>query len=140
MDLVSILFYGTAVFAAGIALFAFFRDSGAPARRTFCVALGLLVLQSALSGLIHNSPRTAMEWRAWWLVPQALTPSVWLLFVLKYSRGNFSISIRKWFPILLFLAVVPIAAAVAYRAGRRPTANILARCQPAALPRPRPTP
>jgi putative PEP-CTERM system histidine kinase len=111
VDLVSILFYGTAAFAAGIALLAFFRDSGAPARRTFCAALGLLAIQSLLSGLIHNAdPRAAMQWRAWWLIPQALAPAVWLLFVLKYSRGNFSTSIKKWFPILLTLAVVPIAA------------------------------
>ena len=111
VEQVSILFYGTAALTAGIALLAFFRDSGAPARRTFCAALGLLAIQSVLAGLIHNAePRAALQWRAWWLIPQALTPAVWLLFVLKYSRGNFSVSIRKWIPILLSLSVVPVAA------------------------------
>jgi putative PEP-CTERM system histidine kinase len=49
-------------------------------------------------------------WRSWWLIPQAIAPAVWLLFVLKYSRGNFESSIRSWLPILFLLAAVPIAA------------------------------
>jgi putative PEP-CTERM system histidine kinase len=112
VDLLSLLFYASAVFAAAIAVFAFFRDSGAPARRTFSIALFLLAAKSALAGLIHDShlPQDAHYWRTWWLVPQALIPSVWLLFVLKYSRGNFSVAIHRWLPILVLLAVVPLAA------------------------------
>ena len=110
MDIVSLLFYATALIAAGIAILAFFRDSGAPARRTFCIALLLLAAQSALAGLVHDAPSIERGnfWRSWWLVPQALAPASWLLFVLKYSRGNFSISIRKWFPILFVVTAIPL--------------------------------
>ena len=112
VQLISLLFYATAIISAGIAALAFFRDSGAPARRTFCIALSLLALQAVIAGFIHDSRDAAQAgaWRSWWLVPQALTPSVWLFFVLKYSRGNFSVSLRKWLPILIALAAVPLAA------------------------------
>ncbi|HEX7860409.1 MAG TPA: XrtA/PEP-CTERM system histidine kinase PrsK [Verrucomicrobiae bacterium] len=111
MDLVSILFFATAAIAGGIAALAFVRNSGAPARRTFCVALGLLAVQSALAGLVHNASTTdaANFWRTWWLVPQALSPAAWLLFVLKYSRGNFSISFKNWLPIFVALTAIPLA-------------------------------
>jgi putative PEP-CTERM system histidine kinase len=112
VDLLSFLFYATALIAAGISFAAFFRDSGAPARRTFCAALFLLAAQCALSGLVHDAssaPRAAF-WRAWWMLAQALHPPVWLLFILKYSRGNFSVSIRKWLPILVTVAAAPLAA------------------------------
>jgi putative PEP-CTERM system histidine kinase len=112
VDLVSILFFGTAILSVSIAILAFFRDSGAPARRSFCIALSLLGAQALLEGLFHTAPskEQALFWRSWWLIPQALSPVAWLLFVLKYSRGNFSVSIRKWLPILAALAVVPLGA------------------------------
>jgi hypothetical protein len=111
VQLISLLFYATAIISAGIAALAFFRDSGAPARRTFCIALSLLAIQSVLAGFIHDSRDAALsiQWRTWWLIPQALSPSVWLFFVLKYSRGNFSVSLRKWLPILIGLALIPLA-------------------------------
>src|SRR5690606_28404542 len=47
----------------------------------------------------------------------ALTPGVWLLFVLKYSRGNFQVSIRKWLPIVALLTALPIAAITLFPEG-----------------------
>lgn len=112
LDWVSLLFYATAVIAAGIAAVAFFRDSRAPARRTFCIALLVLATQTVLAGLIHDATTTerALFWRTWWLLPQALSPAVWLVFVLKYSRGNFRGSLRAWLPMLALLVAVPLGA------------------------------
>jgi putative PEP-CTERM system histidine kinase len=112
VDLVSLLFYSAALIAFGTAVVAFFRDSGAPARRTFCIGLVLLAAKSSLSGFAHDSASLsgAAFWRSWWLIPQAITPAVWLLFVLKFSRGNFEHFFRRWLPAIILLIVVPVGA------------------------------
>jgi putative PEP-CTERM system histidine kinase len=112
VDAISLLFYSTAAFAAVIAVLAALRDRKSPARRTFSAALLLLAIQTFLAGLIRqvDSLSAASFWRSWWLIPQTLVPPVWLLFVLKYSRGNYQVSLRKWLPLLIGTTALPLLA------------------------------
>lgn len=109
MDYLSLLFYSTGALAAGVAAVGTLRDRKAPGRILFSTALLVLATQCVLAGIIYTaSPGQTAFWRSLWLIPQALSPSIWLLFVLRYSRGNFSTSIRKWLPFLIAAAVVPL--------------------------------
>lgn len=104
------LFIIAAFLICALAPVAFFRDTNAPGRRVFCLGLLLLGSQAFLSARIYNSTTSleAFFWRAWWFLPQSIAPAVWLLFTLKYSRGNYQQSIRKWLPFLGFVTLVPL--------------------------------
>ena len=116
MNILSALFYFAAALAACVSVAATFRARKAPARRTFSIVVLLLAVQSALAGLINSAPSAGAvaDWRSWWLVPHALASPAWLLFVLKYSRGNSRISIRKWASVLAALTLLPLASLTLY--------------------------
>lgn len=106
------LFYLTALLGIVLAALAIFKDRSARGRRVFAAGLLLLSAQHLFSAQILRSS-TFMEadfWRSWWFLPQALAPPIWLLFTLKYARGNFEVSVRKWLPVLGALALIPLAA------------------------------
>jgi putative PEP-CTERM system histidine kinase len=113
----SILFYLAALFAVVLAGLALFKDRAARGRRIFSFGLLLLALQLVFSAFVERSTSLleANFWRAWWFVPQALAPPVWLLFTLKYARGNFEVSLRKWLPLLAVTTVLPLAAITVFQ-------------------------
>jgi putative PEP-CTERM system histidine kinase len=106
------LFYFTAVFAFVLAGIVVLRDRSARGRRVFALGLLLVSLQLVFSGLVYSSTSVldARFWRAWWFVPQALAPPVWLFFTLRYARGNFEVSLRRWLPLLVAVTSLPLAA------------------------------
>jgi len=110
----AVLSYAGAVAAVGLAVLVFFREKKSFAQRAFVAGMGLMAVESVMTGLGIASPlpEDLVRWQALRFLVLSLVPGTWLLFSLSYSRGNFGEFLRKWKWAAITLFVVPGGVAI----------------------------
>lgn len=109
-------FFVPAALSGALAALVLFRESKSLAHRFFVLGLGLLCVECLFSGysaVSYSASNAALFQRARMLATSFL-PLAWILFSLTYSRGNYSIFIRKWTPVLLTFALLPVLCLVSW--------------------------
>jgi putative PEP-CTERM system histidine kinase len=90
MDFLSLTFLFIALFAAGLAIFALVRHRGTPGHLCFAIGLLLLAAETFIAGIpqVSSSAANSFSLEIWKFLPKSLLPGFWLLFSLRYSRGE----------------------------------------------------
>jgi putative PEP-CTERM system histidine kinase len=110
MELIQILNYSAAVFAAAITVAVWFHERRALPQWLLCGGVILLGLESLFSGLAADAllPQDVVYWQKWKFFCISVLPGLWLPFSLAYSRGNARDNLRKWRYFLLGFVLLPI--------------------------------
>jgi putative PEP-CTERM system histidine kinase len=110
MDLIVILAYSSAVFAAAIAIAIFFHERRSLPHWFFFGGTLASAIESLFSGFAADalSPQEILYWQNWRFFAMSLLPSLWLAFSLTYSRGNARESLRKWRFALASSVLLPV--------------------------------
>ena len=104
------------ILASTIAAWASWREKFSIPSVAFAVGMGLFVADSILGcASLRSSDATIIATlEQWRLIVLAFAPSVWLLFALTYSRGNYHVFLQKWRVALITFLVVPCATAIVF--------------------------
>ncbi|MGI9087621.1 MAG: XrtA/PEP-CTERM system histidine kinase PrsK [Chthoniobacterales bacterium] len=111
MNLTSTLAFAAASFSAALALAVAVRKQRSVASWSFCVGMAALACESALigAGFREAAMNRIVFWQTSILQGKAFLPAVWLCFSVTFSRGNSREFLRKSWPLLALLLVLPIA-------------------------------
>ncbi len=78
--------------------------------------MGVLCVEAVFVGLSLRATHSGqmLYWQEARLQTLAFLPSAWLLFSLCYARGNYRDFLRKWWPVVVGVLVVPVGAAFGF--------------------------
>jgi putative PEP-CTERM system histidine kinase len=110
MNTTLILANAGAACAGAVALVALWRGRRSISAWLFAVGMALLAAESVFMGLAKDAFAQAEVslWQYWRLAAMSLIPSVWMLFSLSYSRGNYREFFRQWRYVLIGALVLPL--------------------------------
>jgi putative PEP-CTERM system histidine kinase len=102
-----------AVVAILLALTAVWRNPRSLAHQAFALGLLLLALESVWTMFLPEVVRADElgRWRSWQWRWQSLLPGVWLLFSMTYSRGNYREFLKRGWPLLAVVFLLPTSLA-----------------------------
>jgi putative PEP-CTERM system histidine kinase len=116
MDFSADISIAAAALSAGLAAVAAFKARRSLTRWIF--VLGLVCLSAEVLCDGWRSPASGpgfAGWQAWKLIVGAFGPGLWVLFSLRYARGNTDRHLPRWLPMLVAIVVLPPGFAWFYR-------------------------
>ncbi len=96
-----------------VGLWVAWREKLSLSTLAFSAGMLLLGIELGAAAAALKWPLSEMASRLQWLA-LAVSPSVWLVFAVTYSRGDCQAHVRKWFPIIATLAVTAMAVAIIF--------------------------
>ena len=105
-----------AVFCCGLALAVLLLRPRALSQWSFVAGMIALGAESALNALSLRalSPEESIHFQRLRLLAAAFVPSLWLVFSLSYSRGNYREFLKSWWLILVVSLVLPIVLTIGF--------------------------
>lgn len=117
MSLNALVAFAAAACAGGLALTWLVFKHRIATHWSFAIGLLLAAADTALAGVLagSESAESAFLWqgRRMWLT--ALLPSVWLVYSLCYSRGNYLEFLDRWRWVLVGAVLIPVSLAAGVR-------------------------
>jgi hypothetical protein len=116
MNVSSLLSFTGALASGVLALVVLFRGPRSIAHRCFAAGMGVLCVEAVFVGLSLCATHSGqmLYWQESRLQTHAFLPSAWLLFSLCYARGNYRDFLRRWWPVVVGVLIVPVGAAFGF--------------------------
>ncbi|HEY8239921.1 MAG TPA: XrtA/PEP-CTERM system histidine kinase PrsK [Kiritimatiellia bacterium] len=115
MDPAVIIQYAAAAAAAGLAVYALFREQQSLVQRLYAAGMLLMAVEFVFGALSVAAlmPEDMIRFQRCRLLVMSLVPAVWMTFSLAYARGNHREFLTRWRYVLAFAYVAPPALALA---------------------------